>query len=231
MIYVVNYMKKFDNVYAKRFGYFNLYVIKGVDGDILIDTGFIGIKRGLKKWLDKFNVKLVILTHAHVDHTWNAAYLKELYNCEIALGSNDVENLDNTKIVTKPYEKKYEKWTSIMSWGMRKFKQKSFSIDYELNDNDIIDKYGLNLKIITLPGHTNGSIGILYGKYLFCGDALVNRKRKRVEVAYQNQDNEATKKSILKIFKHKPDIIFIGHDKEVRFDKFENSLDYILGKK
>ena len=41
-------MKKIDNIYIKRIGYFNLYVIKGKDGDILIDTGFICMKRIIK---------------------------------------------------------------------------------------------------------------------------------------------------------------------------------------
>ena len=41
--------KQFDNVYVKRFYYFNLYIIKGKNGDILIDTGFIHMKRIIKK--------------------------------------------------------------------------------------------------------------------------------------------------------------------------------------
>ena len=63
--------RQYGNIYMKRFLYFNVYVIKGINGDILIDTGFIGIKLFLKKWLDKFNIKLIILTHAHIDHIWN----------------------------------------------------------------------------------------------------------------------------------------------------------------
>jgi len=218
-------MKKFDNIYCKRFGYFNIYVIKGKDGDILIDTGFIGIRKNLKKWLDKFNIKLIILTHAHIDHIWNVAYIKELYKCEVAIGKDDIENLDNSKIITIPYIPKYAKWANIMSWGMKRFKQNPFEVDYALNDNDIIDKYGIKLKIITLPGHTTGSIGILYDKYLFCGDALVNRKLKRVEIAYQNQNNEECKKSLLKILKYEPEIIFVGHDKEIKFKKLKNSIN------
>ena len=66
--------KIIDNIHIKRIGYFNLYLIKGNDGDILIDTGFICIKKLLKKWLDNHNLKLIILTHAHVDHIWNVAY-------------------------------------------------------------------------------------------------------------------------------------------------------------
>ena len=93
-------MKQFDNIYVKRFGYFNVYVIKGNDGDVVIDTGFILMKRSLKRWLDQFNVKLIILTHAHVDHVWNTAYLKALYGCEVAISEDDIINLDNRKIKT-----------------------------------------------------------------------------------------------------------------------------------
>ena len=43
-------MKKLnDNIYMKRLNYFNVYVIKGEDGDILIDTGFICMRKKLKK--------------------------------------------------------------------------------------------------------------------------------------------------------------------------------------
>ena len=205
----------YDNIHVKRFLYFNLYVIEGDDGDILIDTGFIGIRRSLKRWLDKFNIKLIILTHAHVDHIWNASYLQKLYNCNVALGFDDIENIDNTKIKSKPLKNSYKTWTKIMNWGMKKFVPKSFDIDMVLGDNQTINKYGLDLKILSLPGHTNGSIGILYKDFLFAGDALVNR-RHRPSPAYQNQNNKSALKSKEKIINANPKMIFVGHDKEFR---------------
>lgn len=216
-------MKNYENIYMKRFGYFNIYVIKGIDGDILIDTGFIGIKRGLKKWLDNFNIKLIILTHAHVDHTWNTSYLKEIYNCEVAIGIDDITNLDNSKICSKPLDRKYTNWTRIMNYGMKKFIPNYFEIDYSLKDEELLNKYGLELKIISLPGHTSGSIGIIYKDYLFCGDAIVNRKK--IMVAYQNQDNIAALKSFNKIKEMNPRIIFVGHDREITNKKFINSIN------
>lgn len=206
--------KQYRNVYMKRFIYFNLYVIKGKDGDILIDTGFIGMRRKLKKWLDKFNIKLVILTHAHVDHIWNASYIKKLYNCKIAISKNDLENVGNTELFSIASKEKYENWTKLMHYGMRKFVPEIFEADIILKDNQIIDEFGIKLKIIPLPGHTRGSIGILYENYLFAGDALVNR-HKKVEIAYQNQNNDEAKKSYKKIIDLSPDIIFVGHDKEI----------------
>ena len=111
-----------DNIYVKKFFYFNVYVIKGKNGDILIDTGFIGIRKPLKKWLDKFNIKLVILTHAHVDHIWNASYIKKIYNCQIAIGKNDIENIDNTQINSVPSKKRY---TLLYHYKATKFKEKT----------------------------------------------------------------------------------------------------------
>lgn len=219
-------MKKFDNVYMKRFLYFNVYVIKGKDGDILIDTGFVGIRKGLKKWLDNFDIKLIILTHAHVDHIWNVAYLKKLYNCEVAIGKLDIDNIDNSIINSSPSNDVYKVWTKLMNWGMKRFVPDKFDVDMCLVDNQVIDRYGLELNIINLSGHTNGSIGVLYNDYFFVGDALVNRRKSRVEIAYQNQNNDEAKKSILKILNKKPKIVFIGHDREISFDKLNKSINY-----
>lgn len=204
--------RKIDNIYIRRFLYFNLYVIKGENGDILIDTGFIGMKRALKRWLDKFNIKLVILTHAHVDHTWNAAYIKNLYKCKLALSKDDIENIDNRNIKSTPSTNKHKNWTRLMNYGMKKFIPQKYKIDMKLNNNQTIKKYGLELKIVSLPGHTDGSIGVLYKDYLFAGDALVNRK-KQPQIAYQNQNNKKALSSYQKIMELAPKIIFVGHDK------------------
>ena len=212
--------KNIGNIYIKRFYYFNVYVIKGKNGDILIDTGFIGIRKQLKKWLDNFNIKLVILTHAHVDHVWNVDYIKKLYNCDVAIGEFDIDNLDNSKISPVPSSEKYNRWCHLMKWGMNKFVPQKFDIDFLLKDNQVLDEYGI--KIVYLPGHTNVSIGILYQNYLFAGDALVNRKR-NPEIAYQNQNNEDAKNTYQKILRISPEIIFIGHDKAITIDKLQEN--------
>lgn len=212
--------KPIENIYSKKINYCNLYVIKGKNGDILIDTGFIGRKQYLKRWLDKFNIKLIILTHAHVDHIWNAAYIKKQYNCQIALGIQDIENLDNSKINSKPSNKYHRTWTKLMNYGMRKFVPKCFDVDILLKENQVIKRYGIELKITSLPGHTNGSIGIIYKNYLFAGDALVYRRRKP-QIAFQNQNNEAAINTYQKILDISPKIIFIGHDKAITLKELQ----------
>lgn len=209
-------MKQIENdIYMKRIGYFNIYIIKGIDGDILIDTGFICMKRKLKRILDKFNIKLIILTHTHVDHSWNTAYLKELYNCKILIGKEDLINIDNKNINSKPSKNKYKLWTKLMNKGMNIFKQKEFTPDILVDKDTSINACGINLDIINLKGHTNGSIGVMYKNNLFAGDSLVNRKKDYVEIAYQNQDNISAKKAFKKIVKLNPKMIYVGHDKPI----------------
>lgn len=217
-------MKKIDeNIYYKRIRYYNIYIIKGPNGDILIDTGFRFMKRTLKKTLDKFNIKLIILTHVHIDHSWNTAYLSKRYKAKIAVSKNDLSNIDNSNIVSYPSKKRYKLWTKIMHFGMKHFKQDKYVPDILLIGDKEYTFNGVNLKIIDLKGHTTGSIGILYNNYLFAGDALVNRK-KYVEIAYQNQDNDEALKSMLKIKEIHPKIIFIGHDRPIKYDKYLKSI-------
>lgn len=214
--------KIIDNIHIKKIGYFNLYLIKGKNGDILIDTGFICMKKTIKKWLDKHNVKLIILTHAHVDHIWNTSYIQKLYNCEVAISKKDIKNIDNKQIKTKPLNKFAKHWTKLMSFGMNKFEAKPFNINYQLKDKEEINKYGIKLVVHSLPGHTTGSIGIKYKKYLFAGDALVNRFK--VTRAYQNQNPKQAKKTVQKIKHLKPEIIFLGHDKFITKEKLLKDL-------
>lgn len=214
--------KVIGNIHIKRIGYFNLYLIKGTTGDILIDTGFICMKRTLKKWLDKHNVKLIILTHAHIDHIWNVAYLKKIYNCEVAMFRKDLKNIDNSIINSKPLNKKLVLWANLLNWCMKHFVAKTFQVDQLLKDKEIINKYGLTLKIHHLPGHTNGSIGISYKDNLFVGDALVNRFK--VTPAFQNQNTNLALKSIEKIKRLKPKNIYLGHDKEITYEKLLKDL-------
>ncbi len=149
--------KQFDNIFMKRFLYFNVYVIRGEEGDVLIDTGFIGNRRALVKWLKSFDIKMIILTHAHIDHVWNVNYLKDLYHCSVAMGEFDIEYLDNTKIHSEPVNRFYKYRTKLMNWGMRTFVPEKFSVEYLLKDKQILNVAGLELQIVSLPGHTKGS--------------------------------------------------------------------------
>ena len=126
-------------------------------------------------------------------------------------------NIDNSNIKSSPITRSCRLWCRLMNLGMKIFNVREFDIDMKLKDKQIIRRYGLELKIVSLPGHTNGSIGVLYKDFLFAGDALINRWH-GMEVAFQNQDCEEAILSYEKIQEINPNIIFVGHDKEIIYN-------------
>ena len=156
-----------------------LYVIRGQHGDMLIDTGFMTTYKPLLRWIrsNGFNITDIFLTHAHPDHDWNAAKFKKLFNARIWLHKKDVSLIRNFSSQPQlPLDERFikrVKW--ITFWTGTVIKSRRYEPDVVISgdDSETPSKYGYDFKIIELPGHTLGSMGILKGDTLYCGDAFV----------------------------------------------------------
>ena len=77
---------------------------------------------------------------------------------------------------------------------------------------------GLNAKVISLPGHTEGSIGIITATGdLFCGDLLVGGKEPSIN-SFIDDMTEA-KSSINKLKSRGIKTVYPGHGKPFPMDK------------
>jgi len=105
-------------------------------------------------------VKRILLTHCHYDHTSGAYLFKKEFGSEIYIHGNEVE----------PVEKGDSEWTAAFVYS-RSFP--SFKVDHALEESSL--KIGnIQFQIIHTPGHTPGSV-CLYAeiegsKVLFSGD-------------------------------------------------------------
>lgn len=168
----------------------NCFLVRTGDGFILIDTGFSTKRTELEKELASAgckpgNLKLILLSHGDVDHTGNAAYLREKYGARIAMHNDDsgmVERGDmrwNRKarpdrvsilgrfIITV--------LGRIMPFFERSSKFDTFKPDMYVEDGHDLSSHGFDAKVIRIPGHSKGSIGILTtGGDLYCGDLFAN---------------------------------------------------------
>ncbi len=180
----------------------NCYLVKTGTGYILIDTGFPSKRADLEQGLASAdcqpgNLKLIVITHADLDHTGNCAYLREKYSTQdhpvkIAMHryeSGVVENGDDTLSRKRPSFLErliggilLKLVSAFFNFG--KFER--FKPDFYLDEGDDLSDYGLDAKILLLPGHSRGSIGILTpsgdpatgsGQVLFCGDLLWNWRK------------------------------------------------------
>ena len=151
----------------------NCYLLSDGGSSVLIDTATFKYREKLYEICKRENVRLVVLTHGHPDHTGNAAFLAKELNIPSAIGEGDEE-----LVFGRPGEIKrglMGKLSGLISGaGAETVIQPVFLPAYILSEGDSLKDFGINADIIALPGHTKGSIGIKAGSRLFIGDALVN---------------------------------------------------------
>lgn len=206
----------------------NCYLLEADDGFVLIDTGFSAkrmfLDEVLKKALNKpgevpKKLKLVILTHGDSDHAGNCKLLRENYDVKIAMHFEDskmVENGDmswNRKL--KPDKISFTFRLVTLAFGKNSIFD-TFKPDIYLQDGQNLAEFGLSAKVIHLPGHSKGSIGVLTSEGdLFCGDLIYNF------AGFSYIDNlEDFNESINKLKKLDINILYPGHGKPFSINYF-----------
>lgn len=163
-----------------------------------------------------YKIKLIILTHSHYDHAENAAELSEKLEAPIAMHRDDInliESNHNQSLSVKTFLGKIV--LSAFLKGFSKTKMKAFTPSVFLKDGDNLSEYGINAKIVGLPGHTKGSIGIdVDEKTLIVGDALMNMFYPTVSLLYD--DEKVMLESAKKITERGERTIYFGHGKPVQ---------------
>lgn len=162
-----------------RMGYVNCYLVPTGSGFILIDTGGSNNRRALVAGLDSAGCKpgllnLIILTHGDFDHTGNAAYLRQVFDAPIAMHAGDAGMPEYGDMFVN--RKRPSAIIRILLPVFSGFgKAERFKPDLLVGDGDGLAEYGLDARVISIPGHSSGSIGILTASGdLFCGDLLDN---------------------------------------------------------
>lgn len=174
----------------------NCYLAKTDVGCVLIDTGFLSKRAKLELALEAAgcrpgNLNLIILTHGDTDHADNAAYLRDKYGAKIALHALDapiVERGDMTSARQAKPDKIGLIFKVMIPLAPILFKTNAFEYfkpDFTVDEGFDLSEYGFNARVVHLPGHSKGSIGILtpedfvlqpagVGPVVFCGDLLYN---------------------------------------------------------
>jgi glyoxylase-like metal-dependent hydrolase (beta-lactamase superfamily II) len=150
----------------------NCYIIVG-DGLTLIDTGLphgtVQILAYLRNVLRKnpSDVRTIVLTHFHIDHTGNVVDLKRASGAKVAIHEADADYVSGKKARPSP---KGARGLLMSVMGRLLFRTPDFQPDILLRDGAAV----AGLACIHTPGHTPGSICLLDPgtKVLFSGDLL-----------------------------------------------------------
>lgn len=209
----------------------NCNLIKTGAGYILIDTGTSNKRAALEKKLQDLgcgpgDLKLIILTHGDIDHVGNSAYLHQKYGVKIAMHIADVEMVKrgdmswNRKAKPDKVSLTFRILTSVMPLFLKMDKLETFTPDLTIDEDFNLKNYGLDARVVHLPGHSKGSIGILTaGGDLFCGDLMYNM------LGFNYIDDLSDyKNSIEKLKKLNVKTIFPGHGKPFSIEQFRRKV-------
>jgi len=194
----------------------NTYVISDESKKcIIIDAGclFPYEKEELYNYIKNNDLKVerIINTHLHLDHCFGNPFVHATFNCDIEAHIND-EPLCNRMAV------------QAQMFGID-YKEKQPSIKY-IQENDIITVGCISLKVIHVPGHSQGSLAFYCenGNVLFSGDTLFYGSIGRTDLAggnYEDLIRSITKK--LLILPDETDVL-CGHGPHtsIKFEKRNN---------
>ena len=204
-----------SEIHRIKCGNGNCYIIENGANGILVDTSKREFADQITERCRFYHVKLIILTHAHFDHAENAAMISDALGIPIAMNEQDCDLIlsnTNQSMTAESFLGKI-----VLSASMKDFSKRAipeFKPDIFLHDNDSMSDYGIDARIIALPGHTNGSIGVdVDKKHLIVGDALMNMFYPTVSMLYNNR--EKMLQSADRISELGGRMIYFGHGKPV----------------
>ena len=137
---------------------------------VLLDTGFASADReNLTETLagHGFQVKGILLSHAHMDHAGSVAHLQSIYGCRV--GAHLIE----AAIAATPYG--FRRHYGIYNSGYKDGLEECFTAtDLIMPGQTELAFCGATFGIVHLPGHSGGHIGIVTpDNVAYLGDVLM----------------------------------------------------------
>lgn len=162
------------------FGMVNCHLIIGENGCILVDAGLPGSESKIERVLKKHNlsfkaIKLIVVTHAHVDHAGSAARLRDLSGAPILGHAGDLPYYSQKKAMTFCSTGWFGR--AFLKTGLILQPYTPFKPDILLSNDGVmnLERFGIAGFAKHTPGHTAGSISVqLTTKDVLVGDLVAS---------------------------------------------------------
>jgi glyoxylase-like metal-dependent hydrolase (beta-lactamase superfamily II) len=223
----VDLVQLLPDLYFLRMPIGHVYLWRDFDGLTLIDSGVPGSAAPIADAIralghDPAEVRRLVLTHAHADHTGSAAEIAEWGGVTVLAHRAEAPAIRGQESVPAPRLADWEKpILERVSAEMPAVPTLPVRVDRELEDGDVIE-FGGGAVVLAIPGHTPGSIAVHLPQagVLFTGDTLARDPRSRdgrapVFAGLFNVDIATMSASIRRLATIDADIACFGHGEPV----------------
>ena len=196
----------------------NVFLLRGEGGNVLVDAGNPGQAERILGQMARLgvapgDVRLILITHGHVDHFGSAAALRREIGAPVAIHALDApalrqgihhpDSLRPTSRLVALLQQLPLQATAGRAEGLEP--------DLTFEGEWRLDEYGVTARVLPTPGHTPGSTTVL----LDSGEAVVGdmltgflRRPGPPIVAW---DLERNRESLRHLLALSPHILYVGH--------------------
>lgn len=202
------------------------YIIESDSGVVLVDAGIKGEEQKILRRItevSKGDLRLIFITHAHLDHYGSAAALKRITGAPIAIHQLDEEAMALGETRLGSARNFGRVLAPLLPVVHPLIGPEPAKADLIVEDGDFLGDYGLDARVLFTPGHTNGSCCLIVDERLaFVGDLVTNTGKPHLQRAFA-QDWPSLATSFNKLRAMKPDWLYPGHGpKPMRGVELEN---------
>jgi glyoxylase-like metal-dependent hydrolase (beta-lactamase superfamily II) len=207
------------NVYSISLTAVNAFLIDTDDGLTLIDTGIPGSGDKILQAVRELgkqpaDIKNLLVTHCHADHTGSLAMLKKETGAPAWMHPLDaamVRQGESMRPAKPPPQLIYQIIVPLLMRTRQNATLEPAEIEHEIEDGAELDIAG-GIKAIHTPGHCAGQLVFLWpqhGGVLFAADVASNMFRLSWSVVYE--DFEEGKRSLAKVANLDFEVACFGH--------------------
>jgi len=192
----------------------NAYLLENEFGLYLVDTGAPGdagrIRRRMEK-LGRSDLRLIYLTHAHIDHFGAAAELQRQTGAPIAIHPADAQDLADGRTSLGSVRGRGRLIGGLLPVLERLLPPESVQADLLVEEGTLFVDIGLPARVIHTPGHTPGSSCLITEEGLvFAGD-LVSTTGGPHPQRYFAHDWAQVRDNVKRLKELSPRLVYPGH--------------------
>ena len=212
-------------VHAVPLGLSQAYLLESDAGLVLVDAGSPHQERVILRHLRALrgadasppnlqrmpSIRLIFITHAHLDHYGSAAALRRLTGAPVAIHRADAEAMARGETRLGSARGRGKLMAVLLPLVELCLRPEPVKADLLLEEGDDLADYGLDARVIHTPGHTLGSSCLIAEERLgFVGDLLTNNGRPGLQRLFA-EDWSLLRQSYVRLQGTELETVYPGH--------------------